>query len=478
MSAQVEAVQHATSRDGRTFMFSAGAASHLRVGDLVVLREPAGTPFLGQILDQVEALGSEPDLVRGQLITALGEDGAPHRAALRPFEGATVEPATAHLLEALQSARGADLTIGTWTSAGVQAPARLRSQGFGRHTFLCGQSGSGKTYALGVILEQLLLGTDLRMIVLDPNADYARLGEPRPDAPAEGAARLQELDVRVLGARTPTSAPLRMRFATLPREAQAAVLRLDPLVDREEYNHFIHMSVDSVSSSMSQGANPGVQQVVAALAQGGPVGLALAQRMENLGLTDWEVWAVDQQSAFEVVGEGARLTVMDLSGFRTPQEPLAVSLDLIENLWAKRETRTPTLIVIDEAHNICPAQPQSELHHALVERLIQIAAEGRKYGLWLLLSTQRPSKIHPQVLSQCDNLALMRMNSPADIAELGEVFGFAPKAMLQSSRYFAQGEALMAGIFVPVPGIVRMGARLTPEGGSDVSVPLGAKDSA
>ena len=33
---------------------------------------------------------------------------------------------------------------------------------------------------------------------------------------------------------------------------------------------------------------------------------------------------------------------------------------------------------------------------AVTDRLIQIAAEGRKFGLWLLLSTQRPSKIHPQ----------------------------------------------------------------------------------
>jgi DNA helicase HerA-like ATPase len=106
-----------------------------------------------------------------------------------------------------------------------------------------------------------------------------------------------------------------------------------------------------------------------------------------------------------------------------------------------------------------------------VERLIQIAAEGRKYGLWLLLSTQRPSKIHPQVLSQCDNLVLMRMNSPADIAELADVFGFAPEGMLRSSRFFKQGEALVAGGFVPVPSIIRMGARLTFEGGGDVPVP-------
>ena len=103
---------------------------------------------------------------------------------------------------------------------------------------------------------------------------------------------------------------------------------------------------------------------------------------------------------------------------------------------------------------------------------MQIAAEGRKYGLWLLLSTQRPSKLHPNALSQCDNLALMRMSSPRDLAELAEVFGYAPESLLERSTGFAQGQALFAGGFVDQPSLVQMGARLTHEGGSDVEVPL------
>jgi hypothetical protein len=250
----------------------------------------------------------------------------------------------------------------------------------------------------------------------------------------------------------------------MPRHAQAAVLRLDPLADRGEYNQFLHLIADAGPQE--------VDEVVRRLSAGGPDAQMLAQRIENLGMLDWEVWAGEHASAAEVVEDGARLTVLDLSGFRTPQEPLAVSLDLVERLWAGRESRTPTLIVVDEAHNICPAEPSGSLQAVLVDRIVQIAAEGRKYGLWLLLSTQRPSKIHPQVLSQCDNLALMRMNSPGDVAELAEVFGFAPPALLRSSPFFAQGEALVAGAFVPAPGIIRMGARLTREGGSDVAVPL------
>jgi hypothetical protein len=79
------------------------------------------------------------------------------------------------------------------------------------------------------------------------------------------------------------------------------------------------------------------------------------------------------------------------------------------------------LIVIDEAHNLCVPNPFTPLETALTERISQIAAEGRKYGMWLLLSSQRPSKIHPNVISQCDNLALMKVSSSRDLAELTDV---------------------------------------------------------
>jgi DNA helicase HerA-like ATPase len=53
------------------------------------------------------------------------------------------------------------------------APCTADASGFDRHTFLCGQPGSGKTYSLGVILERLLIETDLRLVVLDPNSRRA-----------------------------------------------------------------------------------------------------------------------------------------------------------------------------------------------------------------------------------------------------------------------------------------------------------------
>lgn len=64
------------------------------------------------------------------------------------------------------------------------------------------------------------------------------------------------------------------------------------------------------------------------------------------------------------------------------------------------------------------------------------------------------------------------MTSPVDLAELQSVFGFVPESMLAQSPLFSQGQALFAGGFIGTPSLVQMGDRLTPEGGTDVRVPL------
>ncbi len=404
----------------------------------------------------------------GVVIGTLGEAGAVQRGDRPPFRGAAMGLAGPTELGGLHGAAAGTLTIGTWRTGDVGAEASLRAGGFNRHTFLCGQSGSGKTYALGVLLERLLLQTDLRMAVFDPNADFVHLGSTLPGVAEADARRIADRGVRVLrsnSTRTEGDEPLRMRFRTMTRQAQAATLQLDPVRDQDEYNAFISF-LTQIGPHTEMGA------MLAALRSGTPGQQSLAQRMENLGMLDWQVWARDLPSAADVVTGGNGVTVMDLGGFGDPAEPVAICLEVVDELWSQRDRRVPTLLVIDEAHNLCGTEPASPVAQRLLDRLIQVAAEGRKYGLWLLLSSQRPSKIHPQILSQCDNLMLMRMNSPDDVAELGQAFGFAPKAMLRASNAFVQGEALLAGGFAPVPMLVQMRERLTRQGGSDVAVPL------
>ena len=458
----------AESRDGRGFTFHADATDGVAPGDMVVITATESVRLLGQVVDVVEPTGDDALTGFGVVIGTLGEAGAVQRGDRPPFHRAAMGLAGPTELGGLHGAAAGTLTIGTWRTGDVGAEASLRAGGFNRHTFLCGQSGSGKTYALGVLLERLLLQTDLRMAVFDPNADFVHLGSTVPGVAEADARRIADRGVRVLrgnSTRTEGDEPLRMRFRTMTRQAQAATLQLDPVRDQDEYNAFIGYLTQI-------GPHTEMAGLLAGLRSGTAGQQSLARRMENLGMLDWQVWARDLPSAADVVTGGNGVTVMDLGGFGDPAEPVAICLEVVDELWSQRDRRVPTLLVIDEAHNLCGTEPASPVAQRLLDRLIQVAAEGRKYGLWLLLSSQRPSKIHPQILSQCDNLMLMRMNSPDDVAELGQAFGFAPKSMLRASNAFVQGEALLAGGFAPVPMLVQMRERLTRQGGSDVAVPL------
>jgi DNA helicase HerA-like ATPase len=458
MSGQTS-VASARSLDGRTFETVLPTDSTMAAGDLVLLSTADGTTVCGQLL--AKRFDGSGTAGSGTVVGVVGDD-AIALGPSRPFVDASVSPAGPETAALLHHGTGADMAVGTV----AEGHALLRSKGLNRHTFLCGQSGSGKSYALGRLLEQVLVDTDLPIVILDPNADFVRLGETLPTADDAVRRRLETQHTMVLRPRPEAGeAPLRVRFTALSPASKAAVLQLDPIADRDEYHTLLDLS-----GLMGQ-VTP--EEAVERLMRGDSRReRMLAERIQNLAILDWDVWAHDSASAVELLDQRPRTMVLDLSGFDNPYERLVVAHDMLEHLWAERGRREPRLVVVDEAHNVCSAAPSNLLERAITERLVQIASEGRKYGLWLLLCTQRPSRIHRAVLSQCDNLVLMKMNSRGDLAELQDVFGFAPPDLVAAAPYFRQGECLMAGGFTSVPSMVRIGQRHTFEGGSDVAVPL------
>jgi DNA helicase HerA-like ATPase len=170
-----------------------------------------------------------------------------------------------------------------------------------------------------------------------------------------------------------------------------------------------------------------------------------------------------------VVDGDIRCLVADLGSLDSQAERSLVAGTLLERLWSRRAEREPVAVVIDEAHNVCPAKPEDALTALATEDAIRIAGEGRKFGLYLIVVTQRPQKVHENVLSQCDNLVLMRMNSTADLGHVKELFSFVPPGLIDHAATFRQGEALVAGKIASHPALIRFGARITEEGGADVA---------
>ncbi|WAB83779.1 ATP-binding protein [Microcella daejeonensis] len=339
-----------------------------------------------------------------------------------------------------------------------------------RHTFWCGQSGSGKTYALGVLLERVLISTALPMVIFDPNGDFVRLGRGRDDAPEAARAALGRQRVTVLSPSPSGDAPMHLRFGELEPATKAAVMQLDPIRDAEEYNALQRLVLDGPPADQDA--------LLAFIADTDDPGRRrLGRRIENLGIPGWAVWAWGGPSILPIIDEEHDATVLDLGGFADSEEYRVAALAVLDHLWAHRASRRPRLLVIDEAHNLAAPGGDTPLARLLTDRIAQIAAEGRKFGLWMIVSTQRPSKVHPNIVSQCDNLTLMRMSSRSDLDELGSIFGFAPTALVERSPDFLQGQALMAGPFVGGARVVQMAARWTEEAGSDVAVPLVASSA-
>jgi uncharacterized protein len=466
----------ATSLDGRRFSFQASLHDlAIQVGGYVVLDD--GSEALGQVTALGQAVVDGPDVTLAAGTNDLGAqtqvrirmaqgEGVVLGGAGRPFHDAAVRPAepseVGAWLGTVRPAR-ATLEIGEVLLApGV--PLELDATGFTRHTFMCGQSGSGKTYSLGLLLERILLETSLRIVVLDPNSDYVRLAELRADADSTIRSRYREstreLRVRSAGGRGEDR--LRLRFGELDPATQAAVLRLDPIADRAEYAELLSLVEASGRAELGS--------LFRLATEGGDEAKALALRARNLGLDGWGVWARSDAGSLveQLQADDWRCLVVDLGSLGSPDEQALAAEATLEALWRNRATREPVLLVVDEAHNICPQAPEDGVTARSTRHAVAIAGEGRKFGLYVLLSTQRPQKVHENVISQCDNLILMRMNSEADLAVLRESFSFVPWGLLERATAFAQGEALVAGKLVSHPAFARFGRRLSEEGGADV----------
>jgi len=133
------------------------------------------------------------------------------------------------------------------------------------------------------------------------------------------------------------------------------------------------------------------------------------------------------------------------------------------------KSRKVTFIVIDEAHNLCPAVPWAWHQNAPLQILLEIAAEGRKYGAFLMLLTQNPSKLSQQALIQFDNIILMRMVSGAEIQALGAIIPDAGPNLAQKAFTLGKGEAICMGGIVKNETNVKFDLRKTQPGGDDVS---------
>jgi len=181
----------------------------------------------------------------------------------------------------------------------------------------------------------------------------------------------------------------------------------------------------------------------------------------------------------------SRLQVVDLPSLRERSTKLLAINALVETEWENvrvawesaleedpaDDERVPTFIVVDEAHNLIPKEVRGKSEQALREQFRTIIAEGRKYGLFLVLVSQRPDKLDPLVISECENRALMRMNSRTLLGTCRELLSLEDVAtpLLDKCLEFGPGRVLLVGPWAQEgQQFLYCAARRTVEGGRNL----------
>ena len=155
------------------------------------------------------------------------------------------------------------------------------------------------------------------------------------------------------------------------------------------------------------------------------------------------------------------IRILDISGL--PNEvagPLAAMLARLlfqYKLYQSEDERTkdPVLLVCEEAHRYVPDRGEAE-YAAAQMAIRRIAREGRKYGLGLMLVSQRPADIESTVISQCGTWLVLRLTNQADQQHVARFLPDGLSGMTKALPNLAQQEAIFVGEGAALPARVRI----------------------
>lgn len=399
-------------------------------------------------------------------------------------------------------------------AAAEEVPVSLEASRFVvRHAAVVGSTGSGKTSAIASLLQNFVKGgwRAANIVVVDPHGEYANALEGCASVRsvlAEGNARLRvpywalpATDIARIFAGSPGGATFSNRFAELVTKARrkfvedADWLALDPTsitadtpVPFDIRPIWHQLDAENRQTCMNKGdpttacqTNPGDPSTLRA-AQFQPYGpggqpphkgpmygtYGMTPDLLRLGLLDPQLRFFQEpmgdphgsdplvQVMQEWLGSTQPVSVLDFSGVPSGAADLAIGVVL--NLLFEVSRRSapngpgigrpsPVLVVLEEAHRYLgeDATPLTR------ESANRIAREGRKYGIGLLLVTQRPTELPKTALAQCGTIIALRLSNSDDQGTIKAALPDAVAGLAAVLPSLRTHEAIISGEAVVLP---------------------------
>ncbi|MGR3661239.1 MAG: ATP-binding protein [Paracoccaceae bacterium] len=150
----------------------------------------------------------------------------------------------------------------------------------------------------------------------------------------------------------------------------------------------------------------------------------------------------------------SQITILDLNS--AADEVVEITAAVVARMCFERlrkaspRNRFPIHMVLEEAHRYIAEKPSRYAIDAS-RTFERIAKEGRKYGAFLLVASQRPSELSKTVLSQCSNFVVHRIQNPDDLAHIRQMTPFISESVLKRLPSLPKQHALIFGNSVNIP---------------------------
>lgn len=463
------------------------------------------------VSDKIDESG-EPDYIVENIIkvnlvgTLVERSGTMHNTFKRTLDTVPSINADCFLLQEaelsafmniISSSSENPLAIGKYTISEESNANLDGNKFFQRHAVIVGGTGSGKSWTVANILEKASTLQSINSLVFDLHGEYKPLKDLHnttllkiagpSDTPNDADTiflpywllSYEEVESLLLD-RSDTNAPNQSRalFDLIIKYKKEKLVEDDKT---DVLNNFtvespIPYKLSGVLSSLQDKDTEMVAGARAGSEKQGPLNGKLTRFVQRLSskqsdkrlnfifnandsLLEYD-WFLELANKLLDFGNDKGLKIIDFS--EVPSDILPLITGLIGRLifsiqqWMEEEKRHPIALFCDEAHLYLPAHTKGSIEEKGLQSFERIAKEGRKYGLSLVVISQRPSDVNKTILSQCGNFIAMRLTNPDDQNVIKRLFPDNLGDFSELLPILDIGEALIVGDASLLPSRVRI----------------------
>ncbi|RLG22845.1 ATP-binding protein [Methanosarcinales archaeon] len=341
-----------------------------------------------------------------------------------------------------------------------------------QHLSVIASTGAGKSYAVGVILEEMMMPKNCAsVLVLDPHGEYSSMVEIMNNQ----NFRSEEYRANVMVVK-----PEKIKVRLGDLEPEDLLSLIDDGNLSEKMRTFLTKAYyDAKENILTYSSLIGAVEALGEDKRHESTVDALRWRLEKLrrvGVLD-DYRGIPLRDYFRA----GRLTIVDVSGIPDSLQQLVATVLLRLLFDARKGTITgeyvegderyipsPAFVVLEEAHRFAPREGFS-----LSKKILKtILSEGRKFGVGVCLISQRPSKIDQDVLSQCLSQITLRIVNPADQEYIAQTVESFSRDIVRELPSLPTGVAIVSGICINTPTLVRVRNRIIkPRIGQSINAP-------